>query len=83
MFIVMLLVAVETLFPKSSWTATCTAGEIVSPADVLLGCAGKAYWSAGAPSASKKATMSSTLELLRLMPPTAVAPGDSANWKLL
>ena len=35
---VTLFVAVVTVFPNVSCTATCTAGEIVSPPLVLLGC---------------------------------------------
>src|SRR2546425_17686 len=35
---VMLVVAVVTVLPWASWTATCTAGVIAAPAAVLLGC---------------------------------------------
>src|SRR5207245_2521989 len=36
--IVMLVVAVATVLPWASWTATCTAGVIAAPATALLGC---------------------------------------------
>src|SRR5256884_8474626 len=35
---VMLVVAVVTVLPWASWTATCTAGVIAAPAAALLGC---------------------------------------------
>src|SRR3989441_339258 len=35
---VMLVVAVVTVLPWASWTATCTAGVIATPAAALLGC---------------------------------------------
>src|SRR5439155_165487 len=39
---VMLVVAVVTVLPWASWTATCTAGVIAAPAAALLGCTVKA-----------------------------------------
>src|SRR5437867_11444194 len=35
---VMLVVAVVTVLPWASWTATCTAGAIPAPAAAVLGC---------------------------------------------
>src|SRR6266480_737373 len=35
---VMLVVAVVTVLPWASWTATCTAGVFIAPAPALLGC---------------------------------------------
>src|SRR5256885_1587191 len=35
---VMLVVAVVTVLPWASWTATCTPGVIAAPAAALLGC---------------------------------------------
>src|SRR5947209_5913581 len=43
---VMLVVAVVTVLPWASWTATCTAGVIAAPAAVLLGCTVKASFAA-------------------------------------
>src|SRR5437879_5815599 len=43
---VMLVVAVVTVLPWASWTVTCTAGVIVAPAAVLLGCTVKASFAA-------------------------------------
>src|SRR5438034_11315391 len=40
---VMLVVAVVTVLPWASWTATCMAGEFAAPAAALLGCTVK--WS--------------------------------------
>jgi hypothetical protein len=37
-FTVMLVVAVVTVLPWASWTATCTAGVIAAPTAALLGC---------------------------------------------
>src|SRR2546429_42582 len=34
----MLVVAVVTVLPWASWTATCTAGVFTAPAPALLGC---------------------------------------------
>src|SRR5439155_1659413 len=39
---VMLVVAVVTVLPWASWTATCTAGVIAAPAAAVLGCTVKA-----------------------------------------
>src|SRR5216117_2185874 len=44
---VIVLLKVATVFPASSWAATCTAGEIVLPAVVLLGCTVKTRCVAG------------------------------------
>src|SRR5439155_26967802 len=44
---VMLVVAVVTLLPWASWTATCTAGVIAAPAAAVLGCAVKTSFAAG------------------------------------
>src|SRR5438445_457818 len=43
---VMLMVAVVTVFPWASWTATCVAGVIAAPAAVLLGCTVKTSFAA-------------------------------------
>src|SRR5438477_547904 len=43
---VMLVVAVVTVLPWASWTATCTAGVIAAPATALLGCTVKASFAA-------------------------------------
>src|SRR5438034_9162063 len=43
---VMLVVAVVTVLPWASWTATCTAGVIAAPAAVLLGCTVKTSFAA-------------------------------------
>src|SRR5438034_4995956 len=43
---VMLVVAVVTLLPWASWTATCTAGVIAAPAAAVLGCAVKTSFAA-------------------------------------
>src|SRR5437762_8373676 len=43
---VMLVVAVVTVLPWASWTATCTAGVIAAPATALLGCPMKASFAA-------------------------------------
>src|SRR2546430_16111508 len=43
---VMLVVAVVTVLPWASWTATCTAGVIAAPTAVLLGCTAKASFAA-------------------------------------
>src|SRR5947209_2726197 len=45
---VTLVVAVVTVLPWASWTATCTAGVLAAPATALLGCTMKASF-AGAP----------------------------------
>src|SRR5205809_423871 len=42
----MLVVAVVTLLPWASWTATCTAGVIPAPAGALLGCTVKTSFAA-------------------------------------
>src|SRR2546428_11614497 len=42
----MLVVAVVTVLPWASWTATCTAGVIAAPAAVLLGCTVKTTFAA-------------------------------------
>src|SRR5262245_40776460 len=39
---VMLAVELVTVFPNASCTATCTAGEMLTPAVALLGCTVKA-----------------------------------------
>src|SRR5947209_8991466 len=44
---VMLVVAVVTVLPWASWTATCTAGVIAAPAAALLGCTVKASFATG------------------------------------
>src|SRR2546422_2856564 len=44
---VMLVVAVVTVLPWASWTATCTAGVIAAPEVALLGCTVKATFAAG------------------------------------
>src|SRR5205809_7218760 len=44
---VMLVVAVVTVLPWASWTATCTAGVFTAPATALLGCTVKASFAAG------------------------------------
>src|SRR5438034_261031 len=43
---VMLVVAVVTVLPCASWTATCTAGVFAAPAVALLGCTVKASFAA-------------------------------------
>src|SRR5256884_199125 len=43
---VTLVVAVVTLLPWASWTATCMAGVIAAPAAVLLGCTVKTSFAA-------------------------------------
>src|SRR2546425_1023248 len=43
---VMLVVAVVTVLPWASWTATCTVGVIAAPAAVLLGCTVKTSFAA-------------------------------------
>src|SRR2546429_7286542 len=43
---VMLVVAVVTMLPWASWTATCTAGVIAPPAAALLGCTVKTSFAA-------------------------------------
>src|SRR5438034_1104418 len=43
---VMLVVAVVTVLPWASWTATCTAGVIAAPAAALLGCTVKTTFAA-------------------------------------
>src|SRR5437016_3623613 len=43
---VMLVVAVVTVLPWASWTATCTAGVIPAPAAALLGCTVKTSFAA-------------------------------------
>src|SRR5207249_10198216 len=43
---VMLVVAVVTVLPCASWTATCTAGVFAAPATALLGCPMKASFAA-------------------------------------
>src|SRR5205814_2019376 len=43
---VMLVVAVVTVLPWASWTATCTAGVFIAPAPALLGCTVKASFAA-------------------------------------
>src|SRR5512140_926777 len=45
---VMLAVELVTVFPNASCTATCTEGEIDTPAVALLGCAVKATLDAAA-----------------------------------
>src|SRR5947207_11716915 len=45
---VMLVVAVVTVLPWASWTATCTAGVIAAPATAVLGCTVKTSFAAGA-----------------------------------
>src|SRR5437867_12729837 len=44
---VMLVVAVVTVLPWASWTATCTAGVFTAPAAALLGCTVKTTFAAG------------------------------------
>src|SRR5439155_26478060 len=44
---VMLVVAVDTVLPWASWTATCMAGVIPAPAAALLGCTAKMSFAAG------------------------------------
>src|SRR5947208_16942423 len=44
---VMLVVAVVTVLPWASWTATCTAGVFATPATALLGCTVKTSFAAG------------------------------------
>src|SRR5438094_10332018 len=46
---VMLVVAVVTVLPWASWTATCTAGVIAAPAAAVLGCTVKASFAAAHP----------------------------------
>src|SRR2546428_758423 len=43
---VMLVVAVVTVLPWASWTATCTAGVIAAPAAALPGCTVKTSFAA-------------------------------------
>src|SRR5205809_733017 len=43
---VMLVVAVVTVLPWASWTATCTAGVIAAPAAAVLGCTVKTSFAA-------------------------------------
>src|SRR5437879_12499123 len=43
---VMLVLAVVTLLPWASWTATCTPGVIAAPAAALLGCTVKTTFAA-------------------------------------
>src|SRR6185295_13710399 len=45
---VMLALELVTVFPNASCTATCTAGEIATPAVALLGCTVKATFDADA-----------------------------------
>src|SRR5262245_25444110 len=45
---VMLAVELVTVLPKASWTATCTAGEMLTPAVALLGWTVKATFEAAA-----------------------------------
>src|SRR5436305_13129142 len=47
----MLVVAVVTVLPWASWTATCTAGVFIAPAPALLGCTVKASFAAAAATA--------------------------------
>src|SRR5437764_19709 len=63
---VMLVVAVITVLPWASWTATCIAGVIAPPAAVLLGCTVKASFAAA------PAPMLNAL-LVALVRPVAVA----------
>src|SRR3989442_1847744 len=44
---VMLVVAVVTVLPWASWTATWTAGVIAAPAAALLGCTVNTSFAAG------------------------------------
>src|SRR5438128_296568 len=44
---VMLVVAVVTVLPWASWTATCAAGVIAAPTAALLGCTVKTSFAAG------------------------------------
>src|SRR5213594_4104964 len=53
---VMLVVAVVTVLPWASWTATCTAGVFAAPAAALLGCTMKASF-AGAPAPTLNALL--------------------------
>src|SRR5437763_16932757 len=43
---VMLVVAVVTVLPWASWTATCIAGVIAAPAAAVLGCTVKTSFAA-------------------------------------
>ncbi len=43
---VMLVVAVVTVLPWASWTATCTAGVLAAPATASLGCTVKTSFAA-------------------------------------
>src|SRR5947208_2456432 len=61
---VTLVVAVVTVLPWASWTATCSAGVIAAPAAVLLGCTVKASFAAAA---------APMLNALLVAPVTAVA----------
>src|SRR5947207_8700159 len=45
---VMLAVELVTVLPKASWTATCTAGEMLTPAVALVGWTVKASFDAAA-----------------------------------
>src|SRR5437879_1521397 len=67
---VMLVVAVVTVLPWASWTATCTAGVIAAPAAVLLGCTVKTTFAA-AP------TLALTLNALLVTPVRPVADAVS------
>src|SRR2546426_482997 len=67
---VMLVVAVVTVLPWASWTATCTAGVIAAPAAVLLGCTVKTPFAA-AP------TLALTLNALLVTPVRPVADAVS------
>src|SRR5436190_1016418 len=63
---VMLVVAVVTVLPWASWTATCTAGAIPAPAAAVLGCTVKTSF------AASPAPMLNAL-LVALVRPVAVA----------
>src|SRR5213076_2406628 len=63
---VMLVVAVVTVLPWASWTATCTAGVIAAPAAAVLGCTVKTSF------AASPALMLNAL-LVALVRPVAVA----------
>src|SRR6266566_7613029 len=65
---VMLVVAVVTVLPWASWTATCMAGVIAAPAAAFLGCTVKTSFAAA------PAPM---LNALLVAPVTAVADAVS------
>src|SRR5213596_4193715 len=71
---VMLVVAVVTVLPWASWTATCTAGVIAAPAAALLGCTVKVTFAA-APLLNARWNVISAGSSRPVLPPAIVAVG--------